>query len=256
MKITSYATSILAFSLLIGGSSSMLGSSGCAATSKSTDLFDGDAGDDGGVSHSDSGKHDGATGGDSGGGGADSGGGGGDCAAFCAKEAAVTGCPTEAACNTTCQTNSAKVPAACQSDWSAVLTCAVSPGMIASCSGTQAMISGCTTQINALTACLQANAGDGGMMMGTSHCGQIITCLNACGATDQACVNACFAAGTTTGKNLVNALETCLFGPMGTTGACGSVCGSQTTACTNCLQMAQSAGGACYSQVQACSADM
>lgn len=263
MKITSYVTSVLAFSLLIGGGSSV-GLSGCAASSKSNnDLFGDDAGgDDGGLTHSDGGKHDGGgiTPGDGGTGG-DSATASGDCAAFCAKEATVMGCPSEAACNTTCQTNTGKIPAACQADFSAVLQCAVSPGMIASCTGTQAMISGCNTQLTTLTTCIQGAAGDGGTTMGdggagTKNCGQLIMCLNACAANDQACVNACFTSATPTAQADLTALQDCLFGTNGTSGACGSVCGTAGTTCTNCLNAAQMSGGACYTQLQTCSTNM
>lgn len=263
MKITSYVTSVLAFSLLIGGGSSV-GLSGCAASSKSNnDLFGDDAGgDDGGLTHSDGGKHDGGviSPGDGGAGG-DSATASGDCAAFCAKEATVMGCPSEAACNTTCQTNVGKIPAACQADFSAVLQCAVSPGMIASCTTTGAKISGCDAQITTLTTCIQGAAGDGGTTTGdggtaTQNCIQLIMCLNACSANDQTCVNACFNSATPSAQAALTAVQDCLFGTNGTSGACGPVCGTQTPTCSNCVSAAQMPGGACYTQLQACRANM
>jgi len=197
--------------------------SGCAATAKSG--FDDDAGtgDDGGVSGPhDGGKKDGSSsGGDSGSTGNDSGStGGGDCTAFCMKESMVTGCPAQAQCETNCQNSTNQVPANCMSQWSAVLQCASTTGTISSCNSMgQAQISGCTSQIQALTTCVQGGTGnDGGTMMScglqsskpacntclvqnccsqaqacanSSECIALLNCINACAMGDTACENNC-----------------------------------------------------------------
>lgn len=257
MKNSAIAASILFALFATVGAPSI---SGCSAKAGSVDFGDdGGTGDDGGVVKADSGKHD-SGGGGGGGGGMDSGGGGGggDCTAFCMKEAAVSGCPTQSACEMTCAQSQSQVPASCQSQLSAVLQCAATTGMIASCSGSQAKISGCDSQITALTTCIQGAAdsgggggGDGGS--GSSTCGQIIQCANAC--TMAACERACVNNGTAAAQSAFNALTDCLFGANGTSGACGSMCGSQSSACTNCLNAAQMTGGACYTQVQTCAAN-
>jgi hypothetical protein len=247
--------SVLGTFVVIGYAASMsLG--GCAATTKSG--FDDDAGtgDDGGVSGTkDGGKHDGSSSGnDSGTTGMDSGmTGGGDCTAFCMKESMVSGCPMQSACETTCNNSTAQVPAQCMSQWSAVLQCAATTGTIASCSSSgQAQITGCDSQISAFTTCAMGTTGnDGGTGSGT--CPSIITCANAC--TTQACEQMCVAMGTTAAQSAFTALVDCLFGQNGTSGACGAMCGTQSQACTNCLNAAQMSGGACYTQVQNCQAN-
>jgi hypothetical protein len=82
------------------------------------------------------------------------------------------------------------------------------------------------------------------------NCGDIITCINACG-TDQTCAQNCFSQGTTHAQSLFQTAANCL----GTACPQSGVCATQTTACDNCYSAAQMSGGACYSDVQACGND-
>lgn len=65
----------------------------------------------------------------------------------------------------------------------------------------------CATEI---TAC-QNDTGTGtGTGTGAANCGGIITCLNACPSTDQACSDRCIATGTSTAQSELQSLDDCL----------------------------------------------
>jgi hypothetical protein len=78
-----------------------------------------------------------------------------------------------------------------------------------------------------------------------STCSQIVNCVAACGQSDQACMNACVAAGSADAQAKFQALLTCMNNAG--TGACATDCADPSSqACTNCIAQA------CSAELQAC----
>jgi hypothetical protein len=99
----------------------------------------------------------------------------------------------------------------------------------------------------------QCSSGGGGGGSGTANCGDTVTCLNGCAATDQTCQTNCFNSATPQAQMLLNTALQCL--DMACPSKGGGVCDQSAAnynsmACDQCFQGAQT--GQCGSQVNAC----
>jgi hypothetical protein len=76
-------------------------------------------------------------------------------------------------------------------------------------------------------------------------CVEIMNCIATCGQSDQACMNACVAAGTADAQAKFQALLTCMNNAM--TGSCSADCADPSSqACIDCVAQA------CTAETQAC----
>jgi hypothetical protein len=113
------------------------------------------------------------------------------------------------------------------------------------------------------SSCTGGNMPDLAMQGGAANCGQDITCINAC--ADQTCFMNCQNMSNPNSWNLLLSLIDCVFGGQGgnppgacpttTGGICDSAINPPTQACSDCIAMAQSQGGACDAETQACGND-
>jgi hypothetical protein len=124
-------------------------------------------------------------------------------------------------CTNACR---AQGTAAAQTTFNSLLACAQT------CSDDACVESQCAQQLDA---CLGPTGPGPGPTAGTSTCGQVLTCIDACADGDNACIAACEAKATATAKTKFDALL-----------ACAQTCDGDA-----CLQTK------CATQIQTCRAD-
>ncbi len=101
--------------------------------------------------------------------------------------------------------------------------------------------------------------GGGGQNGGGTGCAACVDCLNACNAGDQVCEQGCVDNTTMQGQQLLQAALACLGKacPSTNNGVCDQNGPSYSTKkCNSCYSTAQSPGGKCGNQINACLADM
>ena len=108
-------------------------------------------------------------------------------------------------------------------------------------------------------ACLQGQVCQNGACaggMGMTGCAGAVSCINNC--NDSTCEKACLNNTTNKGITLLNTLFTCLDTacPSKNGGVCDSLAKNyKASACNSCYSAAQSNGGACVKQLNACTAN-
>lgn len=98
-------------------------------------------------------------------------------------------------------------------------------------------------------------AQDFGTVTGMTGCAGLVQCVNNCSATDQQCPTDCENNTTQNGLNLFNSLLSCIQSACPSNYSTDPCYNSSSTKCSNCLNSAQSSGGACESELNACSND-